>query len=202
LIEKPRAGRIEENLQPEDKTWQPKFLASFEVPPFAPGGAYHIPVTVKDELAGSEISGQLEFHVRGPSAEPAETLLIRNFRFQQTGDDTTAFRPAIYHPGGTLWVRFDIAGYKYGDNNRFSVDYGLAILGAAEAGAEPKQLFAQPEAASESKESFYPQRIVPGALSLNLDLNVATGMYTFVVTVRDKIGGQSVELREPFEVAR
>jgi hypothetical protein len=201
-VEKPRAGRIEENLVPEDKTWQPKFLSSFQVPTFAPGGDYKIPVSVKDELGDAEISGQLEFHVRGPVIEPAETLVIRNFRFLQTEDDTTAFRPAVYHPGGTLWARFDIAGYKFGENNQFSVNYGLAILGSAEAGAEPKQLFAQPDAASESKESFYPQRVVPGALSLNLDPNVAVGTYTLVVTVHDKVGDRNAEFREQFQIAR
>jgi hypothetical protein len=201
-VDKPRAGRIEENLVPEDKTWQPKFLASFEVPPFAPGGTYRIPVTVKDELAEAESSGQLEFHVRGPVIEPAETLIIRGFRFLQTEDDTTAFRPAIYRPGGMLWARFEIAGYKFGDNNRFSVDYGLAILAAPEGDAEPKQLFAQPEAAAESKESFYPQRIVPGALSLSLDPNVAAGSYILVVTVHDKLGEQNAEFREAFQIAR
>ncbi len=201
-IEKTRSGRIEETLVPEDKTWQAKFLASFEIPPFAPGGVYRVPVTVKDELTDSQISGQFEFHVRGPSIEPAENLVIRNFHFLQTETDTTAFRPAIYHPGGTLWARFDIAGYKFGDNNRYSVNYGLAILGVPEDGGEPKQLFAQPEAASESKESFYPQRIVPGALSLSLDAGVAAGSYILVVTVHDKIGDGDTEFREGFEVAR
>jgi hypothetical protein len=201
-VEKPRAGRIEENLLPEDKTWQPKFLASFEIPTFAPGGVYRIPVTVKDELAGTEVSRELEFHVHGPAIEPAEKLVIRGFHFLQTEDDTTAFRPAVYHSGGMLWARFDIAGYKFGDNNRFSVNYGLAILGAAEDGAQPKQLFAQPEAASESKESFYPQRIVPGALSLSLDPNVPVGSYVLVVTVHDKLGEQNAEFREGFQIAR
>lgn len=201
-IEKPRSGRIEESLQAEDQAWKPKFLASFEVPPFAPGGVYRIPVTVRDEIADAEISGQLEFKVRGPTIEPANELTIRDFRFQQSEDDATPFRPAVYHPGGTLWARFEIAGYKYGENNRFSVDYGLAILSVAEPGGEPKQLFAQPEAAGESKESFYAQRVVPGVLSLNLDSNVAAGAYTLMVIVHDKIGGGMVELREPFAVER
>jgi hypothetical protein len=202
LVEKPRSGRIEESLQPEDKAWRPKFLASFQVPTFAPGGVYRIPVTIRDELAEADLSGQLEFRVRGPSIEPAGALVIRDFRFLQTEDDATPFRPAVYHPGGTLWARFDIAGYKFGDNNRFSVDYGLAILGVTEPDGEPKQLFAQPEAAGESKESFYPQHVVPGMLSLSLDTNVAAGSYTLMVIVHDKIGGESTELRAPFQVER
>ena len=36
-------------------------------------------------------------------------------------------RHAVYQPGDTLWAKFDITGYKFGENNRFSVDYGLAI---------------------------------------------------------------------------
>jgi len=71
----------------------------------------------------------------------------------------------------------------------------LAVLNA-----DGKELFAQPEAAAESKESFYPQLIVPGALSLHLDPNVPSATYTLVVTVRDKIGGQTTEQRETFRV--
>ena len=72
---------------------------------------------------------------------------------------------------------------------------GLAVLNA-----DGKELFAQPEAAAESKESFYPQLRVPGALSLHLDANVAAATYTLVVTVRDQIGRQIAEQRENFRV--
>jgi hypothetical protein len=88
-----------------------------------------------------------------------------------------------------------MAGYKFEANHKFSVEYGLAILDA-----EGKELFSQPAAAAESKESFYPQLRVPGALSLHLDANVPKATYTLVVTVRDKIGGDAVEDRETFSV--
>jgi hypothetical protein len=101
----------------------------------------------------------------------------------------------VYKPGTTLWARFDMAGYKFEANHKFSVDYGLAVLNA-----DGKELFAQPEAAAESKESFYPQLRVPGALSLKLDPNVPPATYTLVVTVHDKIGGQVAEQRETFRV--
>ena len=72
---------------------------------------------------------------------------------------------------------------------------GVAVLNA-----DGKELFAQPEAAAESKESFYPQLRVPGALSLKLDSNVPAATYTLVVTVHDKIGGQTAEYRDTFRV--
>jgi hypothetical protein len=195
-VEAPKTGRLDESLRSQDKDWVPKFVVSFLLPSFVPGGNYHIPVTVKDELAGSEISGSLEFHVRGESIEPAESMVIRNFRFLRNENDTEALRqPVVYKPGTTLWARFEMAGYKFEANHKFSVDYGLAVLNA-----EGKELFAQPEAAAESKESFYPQLRVPGALSLKLDPNVPPATYTLIVTVHDKISGQTAEQRETFRV--
>ena len=195
-VEPAKTGRLEESLRSQDKDWVPKFVISFLLPSFIPGGNYHIPVTVKDELAGSEISGDLELHVRGESIEPSASFVIRKFRFLRNETDAEALRPpVVYRPGSTLWARFEMAGYKFEANNKFSVNYGLAVLNA-----EGKELFAQPDAAAESKESFYPQLRVPGALSLHLDPNVPAATYTLVVTVRDKIGGQMAEQRETFRV--
>jgi hypothetical protein len=171
-------------------------VVSFLLPSFVPGGNYHIPVTVKDELAGSELSGDLEFHVRAETFEPSPSFVIRNFRFLRNENDAAALSPpVVYRPGATLWARFEMAGYKLAANNKFSVNYGLAVLNA-----DGKELFAQPDAAAESKESFYPQLRVPGALSLHLDPNVPAATYTLVVTVRDQIGQQLAEQREIFRV--
>lgn len=195
-VEPLKTGRLDESLRLQDKDWIPKFVVSFLLPSFIPGGTYHIPITVKDEIAGAEISGDLEFHVRAENIEPSASFVIRNFRFLRNEDDTAALRPPItYRQGSTLWARFEMAGYKFEANNKFSVEYGLAIQGA-----DGKELFAQPAAAAESKESFYPQLRVPGALSLRLDANVPLASYTLVVTVRDKIGGDAVELHETFTV--
>ncbi len=192
----PKTGRLDESLRSQDKDWVPKFVVSFLLPSFVPGGNYHIPVTVKDELAGSEISGDLEFHVRAESIEPSASFVIRDFRFLREENDTEALHPpVVYRPGAMLWAKFEMAGYQFGENHKFSVDYGLAVLNA-----DGKELFAQPEAAAESKESFYPQLRVPGALSLHLDPNVPAATYTLVVTVRDKIGGVTAEQRETFRV--
>jgi hypothetical protein len=67
-------------------------------------------------------------------------------------------------------------------------------------GSDGRQLFAQPDAAAEAKESFYPQRWVPGVLSLSLDANVPKASYTLAVTVRDKLANETTELRETFQV--
>jgi len=194
LLDKPRSGRIEDQVLPEDKNWQPKFLASFQIPPFAIGGVYKIQATVKDELAGTQTVRTVEFPVKAPVFRPADTLVVRNFRFLAQ-EDGEPLRPAVYHPGSMLWARFEIAGHKLGENNHFDVSYGLAVLGS-----DGRQLFAQPDAAGEAKESFYPQRWIPGVLSLSLDPNVSKATYTLVVTVRDKLANETTELRENFQV--
>jgi hypothetical protein len=195
LIEQEKAGRIEERVLPQDKNWMPKFLVDFVVPAFAPSGVYHVSVRVSDALADAEASQELTFHVQGHNFEPSEALATRNFHFFRGESDPAYMISPIYHPGEMLWARFDIIGFKFADRNRFSVDYGLAVLNG-----DGEQLFAQPDAAADSQESFYPQRYVPGVLSLNLDANVAKGDYILVVTVQDKIGNQSFALRQPFQV--
>lgn len=201
LLAPPLRGAIDETLRPEDKAWVPKFLASFEVPPHAPRGAYRIPVTVRDEVAKTEVSGQIEFRVRGEDAPPANAELgLRNFRFLAKEEDRFALRPPVYKQGASLFTRFDIIGYRLEGNNRFSVDYGISILGPPNEQGESKPLFAQETAATETGESFYPQRWIAGGFRLDLDPDVPVGEHTLVLTVRDRIGGTSREFRQPFTV--
>jgi hypothetical protein len=94
-----------------------------------------------------------------------------------------------------LWARFEIAGYKLAEENHYSVSYGLVVLKE-----DGEQVFAQPDAASDSKDSYYPQRYVPGALSLALNQGVPAGAYTLVVTMRDEVGQQTAESRARFRV--
>jgi hypothetical protein len=194
-IEKDQSGRIEDKLLPQDKNWIPKFLLSFIIPPFAPSGKYKVAVKITDEAATSETTGELAFSVRGHAVEPSDTLLARNFLFLRAEDDRRGMTRAVYRPGETLWARFDITGYKFDDGNRFSVDYGLAVLRAT-----GETLFEQPAAAADSNQSFYPQRYVPGMLSLTLDQNVPKGSFLLKVTVHDKIGNTTWETKQPFDI--
>ena len=190
-------GRIQVPVFSQDRDWRPKFIYSFGLPPFARGGTYRIEVKVRDEIANTQVDGELNVTVRGHEVEPSAALAVRNLHFLRAETDATPLDPALYHPGETLWARFDINGYKYEAKNRYSVEYGLAIL--KESG---ERVFEQPSAADDSHESFYPQPYVPGAISLNLDPMVPEGAYTLVITVRDKVGEQSAEARAPFRIGR
>ncbi len=199
LLEEPAQGRVDAELFPEDTNWLPKFLKSFVVPPFAISGEYRISVRVRDEIANGEVSAELKFRVKGhapdASMDPGGKLTAGNVVFLSGENDTLGTRSTVTYPGGTVWVRMDVSGYKFGPNNRFSIAFGMALENA-----DAKQLFSQPDAGSQTDESFYPQRYSIGMLTLNLDKNVPPGAYTLVVTIRDQTGGQSYEVRAPFEV--
>ncbi len=194
-FEPPRTGEIEAAVLPQDKDWLPKVVATALIPPFAASGSYKIAIQIKEPASGGEVSGEAVLNVVGRAVEPSETLLARNFHFYKGEQDRQPLSTPVYHAGEMLWARFDITGFKFGEKNRFSVEYGLAVL--RETG---EQVFAQPEAASDSNESFYPQRFVPGALSLSVDPAVPKAPYILQVTIRDKVGDQTYVLKEPFRV--
>jgi len=193
LIEKERSGHVEARVFDQDKDWTPRAADSFVVPPFAPKGIYRATVTVKDE--SGEATSQLEFKVRGDTVEPSDTLIGHDVRFLKSENDQIARPNPSYQAGDTLWVRFEITGYKFGEKNRYDVEYGLAIMDAS-----GKTMFTQPVAAKETNESFYPQHYVPGLLSLGLNKDLAQGSYTMVITMRDKIGNQTWETKQQFQV--
>lgn len=193
LIEKERAGHVEARLFDQDKDWTPRAADSFVVPPLAPNGIYRATVIVKDEKG--EAKSELEFKVRGDTIEPSDALIGRDVRFLRSENDQIPRHNPDYQAGDTLWVRFDITGYKFGEKNRFEVEYGLKILGPG-----GDTMFSQPVAAKETSESFYPQHYVPGLLSLGLNKDLPKGSYAMVITMRDKIGDQTWETKEPFQV--
>lgn len=191
------SGKLTGEITAEDKKskWTP--LAQYDVlaPPSAPSGTYRLVIKVQDEIGNATAQKEFSFRVRAKNVEPSDTLVVRNFRFLRGEMDTKALAAAAYRPGDTLWARFDITGYKFGDNNQFSIDYGLTVL--RESGRE---LYKQDVAAEEQRQSFYPQRHIPGSLSLSLTRDLAKGPYAIVLTVRDHVGQQTYQTKQVFQV--
>lgn len=195
LIGAPAQGRIDTEVLKEDTDWLPKFLKNFTLPSYAVSGEYRIAVHVHDEVSGDDVSGELKFKVRGHAVDITGPLAVRNFAFLKSEDDAHGMRDPVYHPGSMAWARMDVTGYKFGEGNRFEVGFGMTL---EDPSGNP--VFTQPEAGTQSDQSFYPQRWVTGGLTLTLGKDLPPGMYTLVVTVHDKIGEQSAEAREPFRV--
>ena len=195
LVVHPEQGKIDTHIAPEDRKWMPKARYSFSVPPFADSGTYHVKFHAKDENSKKEANTELTFTVEGVKVEPSDTLVIRNFRFLRKEDDKEALRVAAYRPGDTLLTRFEMIGYRLGEQNAFDIDYGLAILNG-----QGEEVYSKLPAAEEKNESFYPRRYTPGVISLDIPKEIPHGAYTLVVTARDHQGNQSTEVRQKFSV--
>lgn len=135
------------------------------------------------------------FQVHGREVAPSDTLVVRDFRFLRSEDDTKPLQVAAYRPGDSLWARFIMTGYKLGDGNQFDIEYGLNVLRA-----DGTVAYSEPHAAAQKDQPFYPQRYQPGVLNLNFPKDQKLGEYTIVLTVRDNLGGQNFEARQKFSV--
>ncbi len=195
LLQEPTAGKVEATLAPEDKDWKPKLRSTVVVPPMADSGDYQVLVKVTDERNKSTAEARAAFSVRGRNIEPSDTLVVRDFRFLRSEDDTKPLSVPAYRPGDSLWARFMMTGYKIGEGNAFDIAYGLVVLRA-----DGTVAYSQPEAAALQEHPFYPQRYQPGELSLNFPKDQPRGEFTIVLTVRDNIGKQTVESRQKFSV--
>jgi hypothetical protein len=191
-----RKGTLDTELVPQDKHWTPKIRETIAIPPYAPGGTYTITIYVKDKVANEDFAKDITFHVEGPKLQPADSRLeIRKVQFFRRENDAYPLTTAAYNPGDSVWIRFEIAGFKLGAGNRFEVGYGFAVL---RANGEP--MFAQPEAATDADHSFYPHRRIPAAFSITLQKTLKPGQYTIVLTAHDKLADQTCETKQTFAV--
>jgi hypothetical protein len=116
--------------------------------------------------------------------------------FYESDTALNSMREAVYQAGQALWARFQMAGFKLGEKNRFDVTYGLEIRSA---GGKP--LYQKQEAASDSAEPFYPRRVLNGGVTLDITAGVTPGEYLLVVKAKDRVGGTEAEAYAPFRVA-
>jgi hypothetical protein len=179
----------------EDKDWKPKLRLPIQIPPIAPPGNYRVKFDVADQQTRQSASGELAFAVGGKAVEPAGALTIRNLGFYRMQEDEAALKIVAYRAGDMLWVRFDVTGYKYGEQNSIDVSYDVAVLGP-----DGKQLFSQDDAAVEKSQAFYPQPWVPGGFNLSLQSTMRAGAYTLVITAHDAMGKQTAEAKGEFRV--
>ena len=191
----PLFGKVTTELALEDKEWLPKVRFEIPIPPHALSGTYKILISVTDDFAKTNASRDFTFQVRGHPIEPSELLEIRNIGFYRSEEAPKPLPVPAYAPGDKVWIRFDITGFKLAEQNRYEAGYGIAVLRPS-----GESLFAQPEAATERGETFYPRRYIPAGLSLILQKDLRPGQYTLVVTARDGVAGKKTESRHTFSV--
>ena len=194
-VVEPKTGKIATEMLPEDRNWSPTGRWNFTLPDHAEDGKYKLTLIAQDLIGKTEVRSESVFSVRNRRVEKSDRLVVRSFGFLAREESVKALDPAVYRSGELVWVKFDLTGYKLSERNDIDVQYGLTVL-------EPsgKVSFTQPEAAREKFQSFYPKRWVPAVFNLTLPPNVSKGVYTLLLTIRDHVGKQDLELRREFTV--
>jgi hypothetical protein len=195
LLQVAATGKEDSEVSPEDKEWKPKIRETIVIPALADSGEYQVLLHVRDEVSGQVADGRATFTVKGRDVAPSDTMIVRNFRFLRSEDESKPLQVAAYRPGDSVWARFDMTGYKLGEGNKLDIGYGLSVLGP-----DGKVVYAEPNAADQKEQPFYPQRFQPGILNLNLAKDQPVGEYTIVLTIHDTLGKQTYETREKFSV--
>lgn len=185
---------IATTLAEEDKNWRPKIRSQFVIPSIAPPGTYRVRFNVADPQ-GRAGKGEATFAVKGHSVEASRILAVKNLGFYRTQDDEVALREPLYSAGDTLWVRLDVTGYKYGEQNSIDVSYDVEVDTA-----DGKTLFQQADAAVERSQSFYPQPWVPAEFNLSLQPTMSKGPYTLIITAHDGTGKSTATAKAEFRV--
>lgn len=199
----PKGVKIVESVQSvldtaisdQDKEWKPKVRAEILLPPFAPSGKYKVTITLTDDLSKAKAFAETAFDVVGTAVESSPELTVRSFGFYRSEDDLKPVSTAAYRAGDTLFARFNMTGFRYGDRNTIDLAYDVAVLNP-----EGKQIYAQPNAAVEKSFSFYPKAYVPGGMNLSLQPDMRKGQYVIVLTIHDYAGKQTYETRQTFDV--
>jgi hypothetical protein len=152
-------------------------------------------VKIEDLVASAKAELAVPFEVRSKNVEPSETLVVRNVQFFRGEEEAQALQKPVYKGGNSIWMRFDLIGFKYGEKNRIDVSYQASVLASS-----GKVLWTQPEPATEQSESFYPKRYVAASMSITLAPNTTPADYFIAVKAIDAVGKQTYETKQPFTV--
>jgi hypothetical protein len=188
-------NEMEEEVGPQDKEWLPKIETQVDLPPILRGGAYKIQVKVEDVLAKASAELAVPFQVHAKDVAASAVLTVRNFQWYHTDEEDKPMARPVYRPGDSMWMRFDMVGYKYGAGNKIDVSYAASLVLAS-----GKVIWTQPEPAVEQSESFYPKPYIDGEFGISLQKNFQPGTYTMSVAVKDAVGKQTFEGKFNFTV--
>jgi len=188
-------GVSKEEVGPQDKNWLPKIETQIVLPEILRPGSYKIVVKVDDLIAKTSADLTVPFEVNGRDVSSSPALLAKGFQWYHNEDELRPMSQAVYHPGDNMFMKFEITGYKYGENNKVDVSYVASLV--LENG---KTIWTQPEPATEQSEAYYPKPYVMGEFGISLNKDFKPGTYTMAVAVKDAIGKQTCEGKFQFVV--
>ena len=194
-IGKLKKGEIKESVHKEDKDWYPTLDYLFLLPSMAEYGEAELRIKVRDEFSKREKTFVQKILVKGRKLPQMDSVGVISFGFYRRQEDVSALPAGVYRPGSTLWAKFDVAGYRIEEGNRFHVECDVQVRDA-----EGEVLFEQPSAISREESPDYPQRYVPGVFSLEIKPGTKRAAYSIAVIAHDRLAGTTQESVHSFSV--
>jgi hypothetical protein len=191
----PASGDVSVEINPQDKNWMPKRRASFQIPGHVASGEFHIRVQVKDLFGKTETSQDFPFRIGGVKIQPANSITVENWRFLRDENDREPLQLASYRAGDTIFIKFEMAGYKLGPHNDYHLAYGIKVLRQ-----DGSAFLDAPNAAELQSDGFYPARFVPGTFNITTSKDTSLGEYTVLLSVRDLLANKNSEIRQVFRI--
>ena len=194
-LTKPEEGTIAVELAPEDKNWTPKKRVAFLLPSGLAAGAFQIHVTVKDAIGKVETEKNIPFRVGGVSIQPTDSISVEHFQFFRKEGNRDPLEVPAYSAGDTVYIAFDMVGFKLGPGNQYRLNYGITVLRP-----DGKVFLEQPNAAEIEENSFYPAQFVPANFQVRTTSRAGAGQYTILLSVHDLVANQTYETKQAFTI--
>src|SRR5579872_5487470 len=134
-------GTSKESVGPEDTEWLPTIETQIVLPDILLPGAYKIVVKAEDLLNKEVADLTVPLEIGGRNVTASPTLILKDFRWFHNEEEQQPMNQPLYHAGNSMFMRFVIAGYKYGEKNKVDVSYTPSLV--LESG---KTIWSQPEA--------------------------------------------------------
>jgi hypothetical protein len=186
---------MKEEVGPQDKEWMPKIETQIVLPDTLLSGKYKIVVKAEDLIAKASTEGVVPFDLKSRDVAPSSTPVVRNFRWYHSEDEANPMRQPVYHAGESMFMKYDVTGFKYGPANKVDVSCVASLVLAS-----GKVIWTQPEPATEQSEGFYPKPYFSVEFGISLQKNFQPGTYTMAVAVKDNVGKTTYEGKFNFTV--
>lgn len=206
----PDSGEVVTELAPQDEGWMPIVRYSPRIPDHAGGGKYSVRVSVRDELAGTELAHVVEVEVAGPLLRAADPLAVRGLRltrqaYRRVASPEADLSPAsvlgsdvepglVFRGGEEIVASFLITGFQVEADNRFAVECRAWVTD------EDGDVAAAFGSRRQTGRPSYPRQWLPAELSMHLQPDLRPGTYSLMLEVRDAITGTVASERYPFSV--
>jgi uncharacterized RDD family membrane protein YckC len=175
----------ETEVQPPATAASLNSWANVSLPNYVEPGNYRLEVTVADLVGNRKVVVSAPFKVEGQPFQPSASLALRGLRLTE-GEDGPPRSETVYDKGGTVWMAFDVVGFRTGGDKTIRVQEHMTVTTASGAKALDAQVL------DVNRQFFYVPRRLPITNHITLG-QMPPGEYQVALTVTDEVGSQRCE---------